>query len=149
MEHRWGQRFLLDLPASVADGNGWTAPARVRDISASGAFLECSPPASVTRVLIRFKGREVSSILTGDIVRVTADGVGIEWGEFAPAAIAALLHGVPHDVTRVTLTAPKRARVKPPRVSRTRAKGDPQTQNPQVPAREPPVHQQREGRAPR
>lgn len=146
MEHRWGQRFLLDLPASVADGNGWTAPARVRDISASGAFLECLPPvASVTRVLIRFKGREVSSILTGDVVRVTAEGVGIEWGEFAPAAIAALLHGVPHDVTRVA--APKRVRLRPTRVRVTRVKGDPQ--NPQVPARDPAVHQRREGRAPR
>ena len=147
MEHRWGQRFLLDLPASVADGNGWTAPARVRDISASGAFLECSPPASVTRVLIRFKGREVSSILTGDIVRVTADGIGIEWGEFAPAAVAAVLQGVPHDATRVA--ALERTRVRATRVRGTRVKGDPQTQNPQVPAREPPVHQQREGRAPR
>jgi hypothetical protein len=145
MEHRWGQRFLLDLPASVADGNGWTAPARLRDISASGAFLECSPPvASVMRVLIRFKGCEVSSILTGDIVRVTSEGIGIEWGEFAPAAVAALLHGVPHDATRIPASEPTRVRAT--RQRKRRVEGEPP-----VPARDPTptVHHHREGRAPR
>jgi hypothetical protein len=138
MEHRWGQRFLLDLPASVADGNGWRAPARVRDISASGAFLECSPPVvSVTRVLIRFKGCEVGSILTGNIVRLTSEGIGIEWGEFAPAAVAALLHGVPPDATRIPALQP------------TRARGPRRKDDPPVPARDPTVHYHREGRAPR
>jgi len=145
MEHRWGQRFLLDLPASVADGNGWTAPARVRDISASGAFLECSPPvASVMRVLIRFKGCEVSSILTADIVRVTSEGIAVEWGEFAPAAVAALLHGVPHDATRIPMS-------KPTRVRATRLRGRRVEGEPPVPTRDPTptVHHQRAGRAPR
>jgi hypothetical protein len=145
MEHRWGQRFLLDLPASLADGNGWTAPARLRDISASGAFLECLPPAaSVTRVLIRFKACQVSSILTADIVRVTSEGIGIEWGEFAPAAVAVLLRAAPQDATRIPASKPTRARV-------TRQRGTRVKDEPPVPARDPTptVHHHREGRAPR
>jgi PilZ domain len=92
MEHRWGQRFMLDTPASVTDGAGWTVFARVRDISASGAFLQCPAPLpTVTRVLVRFKGPRVNIVLYGNVIRRTATGIGIEWSEFAPAAVAPLL----------------------------------------------------------
>jgi len=90
MEHRCGQRFRLNAPASVTDGSQWTAVARVRDISASGAFLECSAPhATVTRVLVRLRGGSVE--IAGDVIRRTREGIGIEWGEFAPVAVAPLL----------------------------------------------------------
>lgn len=92
MEHRWGQRFRLDAPASVTDGAGWTAFARLRDISASGAFLVCTAPHStVTRVLVRFKSGRANIALSGDVIRRTATGIGIEWYDFAPAAVAPLM----------------------------------------------------------
>jgi len=92
MEHRCGQRVRPNAHASVMDGSGWTAFARVRDISASGAFLECPAPRNtVTRVIVRLKDQRIDTLLAGDVVRRTADGIGIEWGDFAPAAVAPLL----------------------------------------------------------
>jgi hypothetical protein len=93
MEHRCGQRFRLGASASVTDGFRWTAFARVRDISASGAFIEClSPRATVTHVIVLIKARQMSTVVAGDVIRRARDGIGIEWGEFAPTAVAPLLN---------------------------------------------------------
>jgi hypothetical protein len=113
MEHRCGQRIRLNAPASVTDGSGWTAFVRVRDISASGAYLECSVPrAGVTHVIVRLKGRRVGTLLAGDVIRRTPDGIGIEWGAFAPAAVAPLLQGA------ARVSDSQRHPVASPRVSR-------------------------------
>jgi hypothetical protein len=125
MEHRCGQRVRLDSIVSVTDGSGWSVSARVRDISASGAFLECTAPrATVTRVLVELRDGRRAIALAGDVVRRAHDGIGIEWGDFAPAAVTSLLQGaVPEPLRRRAGTAPRPATSRLRRANRPEGDG--------------------------
>jgi PilZ domain len=93
MEHRWGQRHQLGYTASVSVGS-WRAVAQVKDISISGAFLQCvAPPDSSKRLCLDFSGSQRHVVLSAQIVRRTGTGVGIEWLEFAPAPVLQMLEG--------------------------------------------------------
>jgi hypothetical protein len=92
MEHRWGERFRVNLTVTVRDSKGWTAVARIRDVSISGAFLECRhgfDSASWITVYFGHGGR--ANPVDGYIARLTREGIGIEWAEFAPTAVTDLL----------------------------------------------------------
>lgn len=91
MEHRWGERHDFEQMVSLRAG-GWRVLARVRNMSSSGAYLQCAVPnASVLRIHVDFRQAPGSARLAAYIVRRTPEGIGIEWGEFAPAAIMRLL----------------------------------------------------------
>ena len=93
MEHRWGQRHQLQYTVSVRVG-GWRAVAQVKDISASGAFLQCAVPRDQhMRICVDFSGAQRQPVLTAQVVRSTDCGVGIEWLEFAPEAVLRMLEG--------------------------------------------------------
>jgi hypothetical protein len=66
--------------------------ARLRDVSASGAFVmtAVNVPYMVTvqvRLLVRRNHRVAGSTLQGVVVRRGPDGIGIEWLEFCPAGL--------------------------------------------------------------
>jgi len=87
MEHRCGQRTPVNLLVrwtGLADVIGM---GRLRNVSASGAFLQTSlelPLLSTVRIELIGRTRHASSYLAGRayVVRKEAGGVGIEW--FAP-----------------------------------------------------------------
>lgn len=91
MEHRWGQRYALDRMVSLRAG-AWHVPARLMNISTSGAYLLCAvPDASVVRIRVQFRQELSSTRLVAYVVRRTRDGIGVEWSEFAPEAVSRLL----------------------------------------------------------
>ena len=94
MEHRWGNRHEVMQSVRVATDGGMVGRGRIRDISASGAFVEASLSLKLfTRVRIQFNsaldGRP--TVIEGEVVRKDFNGYGIEWRELAPEAVAALL----------------------------------------------------------
>jgi hypothetical protein len=97
MEHRWGQRHPFDQMVLLRAA-GWRVPARVKDISISGACLRCAiPDPSVVRVRVDFRRHPRATELVAYVVRRTADGVGVEWGEFGSRAVSRLLAEVSPD----------------------------------------------------
>lgn len=90
MEHRWGQRVAVKMPVGFngrPHAQNW-----MRDVSTSGAFIETVllfPLFSLLEVTF-MAGGSLQSV-PAYVVRIDADGVGVEWGTFAPEAIRALL----------------------------------------------------------
>jgi hypothetical protein len=92
MEHRWGERFRVNLTVTVRDSKGWTAVARIRDVSISGAFLECRHAFdSASWITVNFGHGGSANPVEGYIARLTREGIGVEWAEFAPTAVTDLL----------------------------------------------------------
>jgi hypothetical protein len=97
MEHRWGKRSALDIGVGLHLGSGAVDMGRIANASLSGAFV-CTTrrlPA-FTRVVVEFEGGGSSRqgaprCVPAYIVRTAPDGQGLEWYEFAPPAVAALL----------------------------------------------------------
>jgi hypothetical protein len=67
----------------------------MRDVSLSGAYLETARRLPymgrvVLRMLSHGRGR-AATLVEGYITRVSPEGIGVEWCEFAPQAIVELL----------------------------------------------------------
>ncbi|HLJ39420.1 MAG TPA: PilZ domain-containing protein [Steroidobacteraceae bacterium] len=91
MEHRWGERHVIERMVSLRAG-GWRVLARLRNMSSSGAYLQCAvPSANVARIHVDFRDGADSVRLAAHIVRRTSDGIGVEWGEFAPRSVMRML----------------------------------------------------------
>lgn len=89
MEHRWGQRMAIKLPVRCNDGElvSW-----MRDVSASGAFIETVPLVPIFSLLhVAFMVEGSMQSIPAYVVRVCRDGLGVEWCTFAPQTIRALL----------------------------------------------------------
>lgn len=98
MEHRWGHRITLDLPVIVAHG-AKTAAARLCNASSSGGFVATRMRLPLwTQIdvrLVPLRAGEKSASIPAAIVRARHDGFGVEWVEFAPDDIRALLTRTP------------------------------------------------------
>lgn len=96
MEHRLGQRFVVDIPIRLTLPLLGEVHGRLTNLSLSGAFIS-------THMKIRVMSRLQVSIevpggtppdavsIAAHVIRRTDHGVGVEWYDFAPAAVAALL----------------------------------------------------------
>jgi hypothetical protein len=94
MEHRCGSRQKVEISVRLRSGAGLISRAVVREISISGAWLECPVPIrlnSIVRLVptsadgrARWGG---CPTLEAEVVRSTETGVAIEWLELAPEAI--------------------------------------------------------------
>jgi hypothetical protein len=94
MEHRWGQRFSVDIPVHLGCRPAAIGLGRIRDLSMSGAYVTTALRPALfahVEVTLDFDGSTQPRSLTGFVVRHDADGVGVEWGQFGTAQIAALL----------------------------------------------------------
>lgn len=96
MEHRWGLRHLLDLSVRLRGGGRTVALARIRDASLSGAYLETAASLPLLgRVWVEMEsGRRLpneNGLIAGYVVRADRSGYGLEWCEFAPGPIVALM----------------------------------------------------------
>jgi hypothetical protein len=91
MEHRWGTRVAIDLPVRIST-EGLTGTGVLRNVSASGAFIETALPLAVlTMVRIHIPRDEACGTSHKDawcfVVRQEARGVGVEWCEAAPLRV--------------------------------------------------------------
>jgi hypothetical protein len=94
MEHRWGKRSALDIAVRLRLGSGAVEAGRIANASLSGAFVRTPTrlPA-FTHVLVELGGERQNRphCIPAYVVRAALDGLGLEWSEFAPPAIASLL----------------------------------------------------------
>jgi len=107
MEHRWGIRRTLELGVRLYARHSPPKFGRLLDASASGAYvaMKAAPPI-MNRVQValgwdRFQ-RGGRCRIVAHVVRVDARGIGIEWKEFAPPPVLALIEslGVPQSRER-------------------------------------------------
>jgi hypothetical protein len=96
MEHRWGIRRSLNVGVKLYVRGSPPRFGRLLDASASGGYVATNPPLPImTRVHValgwdRFhRGGRLR--IAAYIVRADAHGIGIEWREFAPIAVLALM----------------------------------------------------------
>jgi hypothetical protein len=96
MEHRCGYRRAVNVPVILRTRLGLAGRAIISDLSASGAFVSTSLPVAVHAVVVvQFDvqgtdGRARRVNVEAEIVRHTTTGFGLEWTEFAPAAVREL-----------------------------------------------------------
>lgn len=88
MEHRWGQRRSVDLAVSVTALPGAIGMGRLRDVSASGAFIATQldlPLFSLVQIELPGGAASVGAACEGHayVVRKSPGGIGIEWSTFA------------------------------------------------------------------
>jgi hypothetical protein len=101
MEHRWGRRARVDMGITLHPGFGAVARGRLTNVSLSGALVrtEMRLP-TFTRVVVELPSQDsnpesgdgAAAMLGAYVVRDAPDGFGLEWTEFSPPAIAALLY---------------------------------------------------------
>lgn len=99
MEHRWGNRTLVNLPVWIS-GVGVFGAGILRDVSISGAFLETSlslASLKMVRVEVRDRRRQGMAAAAGwgFVVRHDANGIGIEWCDPVPVALQSDMAGLP------------------------------------------------------
>ncbi len=96
MEHRWGHRHEISRPVHLGTGSGIAARGRICNVSISGAFVVAPLPVSLfSYVEVQFtamlNGKRTFTCVEGQVVRKDATGFGVEWCEFAPEAVRALV----------------------------------------------------------
>ena len=96
MEHRWGKRIEVDVPVTLRLASGELVPGRIANVSLSGAFIRAQPRLpSLGRVAVQLQADESwegqPRTVWAHIVRHEHGGAGLEWSEFSPAPICALL----------------------------------------------------------
>ena len=90
-ERRWGARIEIDLSIDIEYAPQHSSPARLRNVSKSGALIECSvelPVFTPLRVKIPAINRIASPIWLGArVVRAEHPHLGVEWRDFEPEAL--------------------------------------------------------------
>jgi hypothetical protein len=97
MEHRCGHRRIIEARVTVRTRSGLVTGGVLQNVSASGALIT-SPSALPlhTVVLVQIEAADSYKTfgrvaLAGEVARVTEDGFAIEWSEFAPRTLRAIL----------------------------------------------------------
>jgi hypothetical protein len=107
MEHRWGTRVELDVPAELHTFEGQAA-ASIRNASVSGAFVETTARLPLlSRVTLSFPAR-AGGRLDGCVVRVEDTGVALEWLDPGSRMVPTLLSMRRNSRGDVLHTAPDR-----------------------------------------
>jgi hypothetical protein len=96
MEHRWGHRREISRIVRLRTRSGLASQGRFRNVSLSGAFIVSPLPVALLayveiQFIVMHGGRRISTALEAQVVRKAGAGFGVEWREFAPAAVHALL----------------------------------------------------------
>jgi hypothetical protein len=96
MEHRWGERIVVDIPVQVSVPPLIIGTGRITDISISGAWISGRfdlPPLARAFIVFDFSlgGARESLPLACFVARVRAEGMGVEWRELAPQIVSDLM----------------------------------------------------------
>jgi hypothetical protein len=98
IEHRWGERFRIDLPVQVKVRALSGIDGRLKNLSLSGALIEAEfvlrlhSLIEITLPLPTPSRRQ--GILQAHVIRRFNADVGIEWCDFAPGAVKELLRTI-------------------------------------------------------
>jgi len=96
MEHRWGQRFAVDLPIRLSVPLLGETQSRLTNLSLSGGFITTQMKVRVLsrlQVFIEVPGDALQDAVSiaAFVARKADHGIGVEWCDFAPAVVARLL----------------------------------------------------------
>jgi hypothetical protein len=96
MEHRWGQRISVDLAVRIAARPFAVRTGRLVNLSLSGGAVEC--PADLRllsrvqlAIVIPHRFAQATPVISAYVTRRYPGGVGLEWCDFSPRAVADLL----------------------------------------------------------
>jgi hypothetical protein len=106
MEHRWGQRKTAHQPVRLLTVGGIVAHGYIVNVSISGSFVKTPLPARVlSTIQIAFVGENrrarVFRAVPAQVVRKTAEGLGLEWCEQMPDIVSALATAHSYDIADV------------------------------------------------
>jgi hypothetical protein len=89
MEHRWGNRLLVDLPVLLRRRDQRAGEGRLIEASVSGALIRTDLKLrDLTPVEVLIDGESV----TASVIRHTSDGaIALEWSELAPRRVMTML----------------------------------------------------------
>jgi hypothetical protein len=93
VERRWGARLPVDLPVRLALPKGRIEDGRLRNLSISGALIECVaelPTFTPLRVEIQVDA-STAIHLGARVVRAEHPCLGVEWRDVPPQALTNLL----------------------------------------------------------
>ncbi|HEV8442704.1 MAG TPA: PilZ domain-containing protein [Steroidobacteraceae bacterium] len=94
-ERRFGPRVEVDVPIRLELRDGRSTAARLRNVSVSGALIECAeemPTFTTLRVEIPVSARIPEPIQLGArVVRAEHPYLGVEWRDLAPDTFVSLL----------------------------------------------------------
>ncbi len=95
-ERRWGPRIQVDLPVRLSLSAGRVETGRMRNLSISGALIECAaelPPFTPLRVEVLATSDVIHERieLGARVVRAEHPCLGVEWREFEPQALVDLI----------------------------------------------------------
>jgi hypothetical protein len=96
MEHRWGERIMVDIPVEVSVPPLIIGIGRIINISISGAWISGRfdlPPLARAFVVFDFSlgGASESLPIACFVARVRPEGIGVEWRELAPQIVSDLM----------------------------------------------------------
>jgi hypothetical protein len=96
VEHRWGQRVVLDQPVRLEARPGWTALGVLREASLSGGYVKTTVQLSTgARLHLEldwiYWSRAERCRIPAYVVRMDEHGIAVEWCDFAPASIELLI----------------------------------------------------------
>jgi hypothetical protein len=96
MEHRWGERFTIDLAVKIAARPYAVRHGRLLDLSVSGGLIEVSTDLRrLMRVQVAFampnRFPHPVPLVSAYVTRKFHDCIGVEWSELAPAPVRELL----------------------------------------------------------
>ena len=96
MEHRWGKRIPVELPLRIDARPNSIVAAVARNVSLSGAYVETAARLLLfARLNVELEwvywSRAEPYRIPAYAVRSDAGGVALEWCDFAPAPIRAMI----------------------------------------------------------
>lgn len=96
MEHRWGERFAVDLAVRLSGRPYSVRTGRLVDLSVSGAYIDIFADLrllSRVQVAIALPQRlaHPTPMVAAYVARRSAEGIGVEWCEHAPKPVLELL----------------------------------------------------------
>jgi hypothetical protein len=96
MEHRWGERIVVDIPVQVSVPPLVIGTGRITNMSISGAWITGRfdlPPLARAFVVFDFSVGGVREALpiACFVARVRPEGMGVEWRELAPQIVSDLM----------------------------------------------------------
>lgn len=99
MEHRWGTRRTLSVGVKLYTRQSAPKFGRLLNASTSGAYIAMSAtPPAMSRVQIALgwdrSQRGARDRISAYVVRIDARGIGIEWRDFAPPPVVALIQAL-------------------------------------------------------
>ena len=96
MEHRWGQRFDVDILVRVHSRPYAVRTGRLTDVSVSGGFIVSSVELRELRrlqiaLVLPHRFSQATPVISAYVARRHRDGIGVEWCDFAPQVVVELL----------------------------------------------------------